>query len=126
MGYCFGGTVALELARSGVELAGTVSFHGGLNTPTPQDAKNIKGTVLALHGADDPWVPANEVAAFKKEMADAKIPLSFIAYPNAVHAFTNPAAGNDNSKGAAYNADADKKSWTEFMNYLNKTTGILR
>jgi dienelactone hydrolase len=124
MGYCFGGTTALELARSGAQLAGTVSFHGGLNTPTPQDAKNIKGTVLALHGADDPWVPANEVAAFKKEMAEAKVPLTFVAYPGAVHAFTLPAAGNDNSKGAAYNADADKKSWIEFMKYLKKTTGV--
>ncbi len=124
MGYCFGGTTALELARSGVPLAGTVSFHGGLNTPTPLDAKNIKGPVLALHGADDPWVPAAEVVAFKKEMSDAKIPMTFVAYPGAVHAFTNPAAGNDNSKGAAYNADADKKSWVEFMKFLKKTTGV--
>lgn len=124
IGYCFGGTTALELARSGAPLAGTVSFHGGLNTPTPQDAKNIKAPVLALHGADDPYVPAAEVDAFKKEMKDAGVKLTFIAYPKAVHAFTNPHAGNDNSKGAAYNAEADKKSWVEFSQFLKKTTGI--
>ncbi len=118
IGYCFGGTTALELARSGANLAGTVSFHGGLSSPTPQDAKNIKGKVLVLHGADDPAVPPKEVEDFKKEMKDAKVNMKFVAYPGAVHAFTNPAAGNDNKKGAAYNAEADKKSWTEFENFL--------
>lgn len=124
MGYCFGGTTALELARSGATLAGTVSFHGGLSTPTPQDAKNIKSPVLALHGADDPFVPAKEVEDFKKEMNSAGVKLSFISYPKSVHAFTNPAAGNDNSKGAAYNADADKKSWIEFKNFVKKNAGV--
>src|SRR5262249_7260168 len=65
MGYCFGGTTVLELARGGAELAGVVSFHGGLATPTPADAKSIKGKVLVLHGADDPFVPPAEVAAFE-------------------------------------------------------------
>ncbi len=124
MGYCFGGTTALELARSGASLAGTVSFHGGLGTPIPQDAKNIKSPVLALHGADDPYVPASEVSAFQTEMKDAGVKLSFVSYPKSVHAFTNPAAGNDNSKGAAYNADADKKSWVEFTKFLKKATGV--
>ncbi len=124
MGYCFGGTTALELARSGAALAGTVSFHGGLSTPTPQDAKNIKAPVLVLHGADDPYVPASEVAAFKTEMKDAGVNFQFISYKKTVHAFAIPAAGNDNSKGAAYNADADKKSWTEFTKFLKKTTGV--
>jgi dienelactone hydrolase len=118
IGYCFGGTTALELARSGAPLAGTVTFHGGLSNPAPADAKNIKGQVLVLHGADDPFVPPAEVAAFKKEMADAKVKMQFIAYPGAVHAFTIPSAGNDNSKGAAYNAVADKKSWAEFQKFL--------
>lgn len=120
MGYCFGGTTALELARSGAPLVGTASFHGGLSTPTPQDAKNIKGKVLVMHGADDPHVPPAEVAAFKKEMADANIDMTFIAYPGAVHAFTNPDAGSDPSKGMAYNADADKKSWAEFEKFLKQ------
>jgi dienelactone hydrolase len=124
MGYCFGGTTALELARSGAPLAGTVSFHGGLSTPNLLDAKNIKAPVLALHGADDPWVPKTEVDTFKKEMKDANVDLTFVSYPKAVHAFTNPGAGSDNSKGAAYNAEADKKSWVEFKKFLKKTTGI--
>lgn len=120
MGYCFGGTVALELARSGAPLAGTAVFHGGLSTPTPQDAVNIKGRVLVMHGADDPNVPPAEVKAFKDEMKKANVRLKFVAYKGAVHAFTNPAAGNDNSKGAAYNAEADKKSWAEFQRFLHK------
>lgn len=120
MGYCFGGTVALELARAGTPLSGTVSFHGGLSTPHPEDAKNIKGSVLVLHGADDPFVPPTEVQAFKDEMKNAHVKMDFITYPGAVHAFTNPDAGNDNSKGAAYNKAADKKSWTEFEKFLKK------
>ena len=118
MGYCFGGTTALELARSGVPLLGTVSFHGGLSNPTPENAKNIKSPVLVMHGADDPFVAPAEVQAFKDEMQKAGVALQFIAYPNAVHAFTNPTAGNDNSKGAAYNAAADKASWAEFEKFI--------
>jgi dienelactone hydrolase len=120
MGYCFGGTAALELARSGAQLAGVVSFHGGLSTPTPQDAKNIKGKVLTLHGEDDPYVNKDEVAAFKKELTDANVSFEFISYPGAVHSFAVPSAGSDNSKGAAYNAEADKKSWERFKEFLNE------
>jgi dienelactone hydrolase len=123
MGYCFGGTTALELARSGAPLAGTVSFHGGLSTPTPADAKHIKGPVLVLHGADDPFVPPAEVAAFKDEMAKAKVNMEFVAYKGSVHSFTNPAAGNDNSKGAAYNAAADRESWAAFQKFLGEVVG---
>jgi dienelactone hydrolase len=111
IGYCFGGTTVLELARDGADVKGIVSFHGGLSTPTPQDAKNIKGRVLALHGADDPFVKADEVAAFQDEMRKAAVDWQFVSYGNAVHSFTNIAAGNDNSKGAAYNEKADKRSW---------------
>jgi len=82
------------------------------------DAKNIKGKVLVLHGADHPFVPLKEVQAFKDEMNAAKIDMKFVAYLGAVHAFTNPLAGNDNSKGAAYNEKADKESWIEFQNFL--------
>ncbi len=120
MGYCFGGTAALELARSGVPLKGTATFHGGLSSPTPADAKNIKGPVLVMHGADDPNVPPKEVQAFKEEMKNGGVQLTFIAYPGAVHAFTNPDAGNDNSKGAAYNKEADQSSWKEFEKFLKK------
>lgn len=118
IGFCFGGMTALELGRGGTDLKGIVSFHGNLDNPIPADAGNIKAKVLVLHGADDPWVPPTQVADFEKEMKEAKIDYEIVSYPGAVHAFTNPNAGNDNSKGAAYNADADKKSniaMTEFF-----------
>jgi dienelactone hydrolase len=120
IGYCFGGTTVLELARSGADVKGIVSFHGGLSTPTPADAKNIKCKVLACHGADDPFVPAEEVQAFEKEMRDAKVDWQFVAYGNAVHSFTDKSAGNDNSKGAAYNAQADLRSWREMKMFLDE------
>lgn len=118
IGYCFGGTTVLELARSGADVAGVVSFHGGLNTPTPNDAKNIKTKVLALHGADDPYVPASEVAAFEDEMRNGKVDWQLTKYSNAVHAFTNPAAGSDNAKGAAYNENADMRSWEAMKTFF--------
>jgi dienelactone hydrolase len=111
IGYCFGGTTVLELARGGADLAGVVSFHGDLATPTPDDAKNIKGKVLALHGADDPFVPEKVVEDFRGEMRKGGVDWELVEYGNAVHSFTNPGAGNDNSKGAAYNEKADKRSW---------------
>jgi dienelactone hydrolase len=112
MGYCFGGTTILELARSGADLKGFVSFHGGLSTPTPEDAKNIKGEILAFAGADDPFVDTKEVEGFEKEMRDGHVKhWELVKFGNAVHSFTNPEAGNDNSKGAAYNQEADFKSW---------------
>jgi dienelactone hydrolase len=111
IGYCFGGTTVLELARDGADIRGVVSFHGGLSTPTPQDAVNIKAKVLALHGADDPYVKADEVAAFQDEMRKGGVDWQFVSYSNAVHSFTNKWAGTDNSKGAAYNEKADKRSW---------------
>lgn len=89
IGFCFGGTTALELARSGAKVNGVVSFHGGLQSPTPDDAKNITGKVLALHGADDPFVPAEEVTAFQTEMRAAKVDWQLVAYGNAVHSFTD-------------------------------------
>jgi dienelactone hydrolase len=120
MGYCFGGGVALELARSGAPLRGTVSFHGNLDTPNPADARNIKGQVLALHGADDPFVPPAEVSAFQAEMRSAKVDWQMNSYGGAVHSFTNPAAGNDPSKGAAYNEKADRRSWEALTDFLRR------
>ncbi len=120
IGYCFGGTTALELARSGAPIKGVVSFHGGLDTPTPLDAKNIKGKILALHGADDPYVPAEQVKAFEDEMRAAGVDWELVKYSKAVHAFTIPEAGNDNSKGAAYNAEADARSWQAMKDFFNE------
>ena len=118
IGYCFGGTTVLELARSGADLAGVVSFHGGLSSPTPEDARNIKARVLALHGADDPYVPAAEVAAFEDEMRHAGVDWQLIAYGGAVHAFTDAKAGGDNAKGAAYNERADLRSWQAMKQFF--------
>ena len=118
MGYCFGGTVALEMARVGLPLAGVISFHGGLGAVKAEDAKNIKAPVLVLHGAIDPYVPVAEVNQFQKELNDAKVNYEFVSYSGAVHAFTEKAAGDDISKGAAYNEQADKKSFEAMKNFL--------
>jgi len=126
IGYCFGGTAVLELARSGAEVAGVVSFHGGLDSPAPQDARNIRARVLALHGADDPYVPAEQVAGFEEEMRKGGVDWQLIAYGNAVHGFTNPAHGNDNSKGAAYNAAADARSWLAMRQFLDEVVGPVK
>lgn len=120
IGYCFGGTVVLEMARSGVELAGVVSFHGGLSTPNPSDAKNIKGKVLVLHGADDPAVPPDQVIAFQDELRKAGVDWQMVSYGGAVHSFTNPEAGNDPSRGAAYNEKADKRSWEAMKTFFGE------
>jgi dienelactone hydrolase len=109
IGYCFGGGVALELARSGEPLAGFVSFHGNLDTPHPQDAKNIKGKVLVCQGGADSFT-LSQVPDFEKEMKDAKVDYKLITYKGAVHGFTNP-DNNGNFKGVQYDAKADKASW---------------
>jgi len=111
IGYCFGGGVVLELARSGADIAGVVSFHGNLDTPAPGDARNIKGKVLVLHGADDPIVPPDQVIAFQDEMRNANVDWQMVVYGGAVHAFTDPGSGNDPSRGAAYDEKADRRSW---------------
>lgn len=111
IGYCFGGSTVLELARSGADVVGVVSFHGGLKTDMPAEKGKVKAKVLALHGADDPYVPPDEVAAFEKEMREAGVDWQLTAYGGAVHSFTNREAGSDVSKGAAYNEAADRRSW---------------
>ena len=111
IGYCFGGTTVIELARSGADLQGIVSFHGGLDSPTPADGKNIKCKILICHGADDPFEKPADLAAFEDEMRQANVDWVLIKYGGAVHSFTQPMAGNDNSKGAAYNERADRRSW---------------
>jgi len=126
IGYCFGGTCALELARSGADIAGVVSFHGGLDTPSPPDARNIKCKVLALHGADDPFVPPAQVAAFEQEMREAGVDWQLHIYGGAVHSFTNPASGNDPSRGAAYNERADRRSWQAMRMFFDEIFGAPR
>jgi dienelactone hydrolase len=111
IGYCFGGTAVIELARSGADIAGVVSFHGGLDSPHPEDGRNIRCKVLALHGADDPHVSAKDLAAFEDEMRQAKVDWQLNKYGGAVHSFTDWNAGNDPARGAAYNEKADRRSW---------------
>ncbi len=115
-GYCFGGTTAIEVARSGADVRGVVSFHGGL-TPS-EDDKNIKGEVLVLHGAIDPFIAQKDLDGFIKGMNDSKVNYQMISYSGAVHSFTEKAAGNDISKGAAYNEQADKRSWIAMKEFL--------
>jgi dienelactone hydrolase len=118
IGYCFGGTTVIELARSGADVEGVVSFHGGLDSPTPADGKNIKCKVLACHGADDPFESPQDLAAFEDEMRTSGVDWELIKYGGAVHSFTQPMAGNDNSKGAAYNEKADKRSWEDMKQFF--------
>src|ERR1041385_6659812 len=110
IGYCFGGTTVIELARSGADIAGVVSFHGALDSPNPADGKNIKCKILACHGADDPFVPAKDVEAFENEMRAAGVDWRLIKYGGAVHSFTDWNA-DGSMKGAQYNERADKRSW---------------
>jgi dienelactone hydrolase len=118
IGYCFGGAGALELARAGAPLSGVVSFHGSLDAGEGFAAKaGVKmPRILVLHGAADPYSPAAQVADLEKEMKAAGADMKVVLYDGAVHAFTQPQAGDDPSKGAAYNAEADRKSWEAMKN----------
>lgn len=120
IGFCFGGTTVLELAYSGAPIKGAVSFHGGIVSPGPGDLGNIKAKFLVLHGADDPNVPPEAVARFQESMRKAGADWQMIYHGNAVHSFTNPAAGNDNSKGAAYNPLAAARSWNQMRLFLEE------
>ncbi len=124
LGYCFGGMTALDLARTGTDLAGVVSFHGNLDSVDPKEAKNIKAKVLVLHGAIDPYVPAAQVDAFQKEMDEAKVDYQLVKFSGAVHAFTNKNAGTDISKGAAYNATADARSRKMFDSFVAEVLAL--
>ena len=118
LGYCFGGTAAIEAARSGENIKGAISFHGGLDSPTPADGAKIKAKILALHGADDPFVPAADLTAFESEMKSHRVNFEIVKYPGAVHSFTDLGAGTDNSKGAAYNKKADESSFEKATLFL--------
>lgn len=120
IGYCFGGGAVLELARSGADISGVVSFHGNLDNPTPADVKKIRTKVLVLHGAEDPVVPLEQVQTFQKEMNEADIDWYMISYGNAVHSFTNHESGNDPAKGVAYNEKADKRSWEAMLSFFKE------
>ncbi len=120
MGYCFGGTGAIEAARGLLPVAGVISFHGSLLKDKGRANGAINTKVLVLHGADDPFETEQEIKDFQQEMREAKADWEMVYYANAVHAFTQVAAGNDNSKGAAYNELADKRSWERLKLFLTE------
>lgn len=121
IGYCFGGTAALELARAGTDVKSVVSFHGGLATTMPAQAGDVKARLLVLNGGADPLVSDKEKQDFINEMTAAKADFRSIDYPGATHAFTNPDATEIGKKfniPVAYNKDADERSWDEMQRNL--------
>ena len=120
IGFCFGGSAVLDLAYGGAKVKGVVTFHGGLFSPKEQDMKNIKTKFLVLHGADDPTMPRDSVLAFQESLRKSGADWQMVFYANAVHGFTNPANGTDNSKGAAYSPLAAQRSWEQMKMFLNE------
>jgi len=120
IGFCLGGGTALELARSGADVKGVVTFHGSLDTVAPDDAKNIKGRVLVLHGASDPTSPISAVVGLCQEMTNAGVPFEVVLYGQTKHGFSNPEAGNDPTKPNVYNADSDKRSFAAMLAFFDE------
>jgi len=123
IGYCFGGTMALELARSGADLAAVVGFHSGLGTQRPSRAGDIKAGVLVCIGADDPMVGADQRAAFEQEMRDAAVDWRLNLYGGAVHSFTNPEAELSGFPGVAYHQPTDDRSWRAMLDFFDERLG---
>ncbi|MGF6307986.1 dienelactone hydrolase [Bradyrhizobium sp. i1.8.4] len=121
IGFCFGGTVALELARDGADLRAAVSFYGVLSTAQPAAANAVKASVLVLTGADDPLAPPDQVAAFENEMRAAKVAdWQVISYGNTLHGFANPTADGSIMKSALYDARADRRSWAPMQGLFDE------
>lgn len=123
IGYCFGGGVVLAMAREGVNLKGVVSFHGSLGTPSPAEPGKVKARVLVCNGAADPFVTAEQIEGFKKEMQDAGVDVKFVNYAGALHAFTNPDADEFGKKfelPLAYNREADESSWKDMEEFFRQ------
>ncbi len=126
IGYCFGGSVVLQMARDGMDLAGVASFHGGLTTESPAKPGSVKAKILVLNGAADKFIKPEQIEEFKKEMKAAHADFRFISYPGASHSFTNPDADTYAKKfniPLGYNADADKKSWAEMKAFFKDIFG---
>jgi dienelactone hydrolase len=123
IGFCFGGSTALQLAYSGAPLKSVVTFHAALPKPTEEQAKGIKARILVAHGADDSFISKESIEAFKKALDDAKVKYQFESYPGTVHSFTVPEADKKEIKGMAYNEAADKKSWQQMQDLFKETLG---
>ncbi len=123
IGYCFGGTLSLELARGGADLKAVVGFHSGLATARPEDARNIGGKVLALIGADDPIVDGAQRRAFEEEMRAGGVDWELVVYGGAVHSFTNPRAAGVDIPGIAYHEPTDHRSWQAMLDLFAEVFG---
>jgi dienelactone hydrolase len=123
IGYCFGGTVALELARGGTDLAAVVGFHSGLATSRPARAGEVKASVLVCIGADDPMVPLEQRGAFEEEMRAAGVDWRMNLYGGAVHSFTNPNAEVSGFPGVAYHQPTDERSWRAMLDFFDERFG---
>ena len=123
IGYCLGGTFALELARDGAPLRGVVSFHGGLETPRPAVAGQVKAKILVCTGADDPFVPVAQVNALAEEMTKAQADWQIMSYGGTVHSFTNPDADRVGVPGLAYSTLADERSWKAMAAFFEEIVG---
>ena len=121
IGFCFGGLASIELARSGYDLSGCVSFHGLLNQST-ESINKVNSRLLVLHGDKDPMVSSEQILALQVEMTQSEADWQFISYGNTYHAFTNPLA-NDVAMGTVYNHDSDKRSWIAMTNFLEEVFG---
>lgn len=120
IGYCFGGTMALELARGGADLRAVVGFHSGLGTPRPDDARNIRGEVLVCIGADDPIVPPEQRAGFEQEMTAAGVGWQLHLYGGVGHSFTNPDADGTMNPAFRYDRRADEQSWAAMVDHFQR------
>ena len=123
IGYCFGGTTALELARSGADVKAVVGFHSGLGTARPRDAKAIGAKVLVCIGADDPIIPPDQRLAFEREMNDGGVDWRMNLYGGAGHSFTNPDVGGLGRPGFAYHEATDRRSWAARMDLFVEVFG---
>ena len=120
IGYCFGGSVVLDEARSGADLDAVVSIHGALATRHPAEKGKVRARILVLTGAADPFVPGEQVAAFTQEMKAADATFQVVSYPGVKHGFTNPNAGKAGLDALEYNAEADKKSWAAILEFFRE------
>jgi dienelactone hydrolase len=124
IGYCFGGTVVLQMARQGLDLDAVVSFHGALATDNPAVPGAVKARILVCDGADDKLVPPGQIKMFFMEMKKAGVDFKFVSYPGAKHSFTNPDADTYAKKfnlPIGYNAEADKRSWQDMQDFLEES-----
>ena len=118
IGYCFGGSTALQLAYSGADLKAVVTFHAALPAPTAAEAKQIKATILVCHGADDKFIPDQAIKSFRNALDKASVKYEFVSYPDTVHSFTVPGADKHNIAGMKYNKTADEDSWKRMVELL--------